>query len=171
MSASNIQRKLDEKRRLLEIANDNIMILQNDLQKLTQLQSQLMSASQQEMRSLDPQESKARNDLQQAQAKFLQAQAVFKQHQDAMNKAQDEFNRLQDAHRKTRQQIIDKNGADIKSNASKVSQKEKEILTARTLLSRTEADIRDISKQLEYEQKMMVSKAANDNQRRNDLRK
>lgn len=163
------QQKLVVARQQLELYTDNVMILQNDLQKMTQEQTQLMTKMQAELGRLGPQEGQARQNLVNAQATFNRAQEAYQQAQMLMQKAQDGAQKAQEKHQKDASLIAKNNSTQITALESKMNTKQNEILRARADLSRAEGSVKEYTKQAEHEQQEMMKQmrkatVANSNQ-------
>jgi DNA repair exonuclease SbcCD ATPase subunit len=148
--------ELEKERRNLELRNDNIMILQNDLQKMSQEQTQLMTKMQAELGRLAPQEGQARQNLVNAQATFKRAQESYEQAQMLMQKAQDVSQKAQEKHQKEAGLIAKNNTTQVTVLESKMHAKQNEILRARADLSRAESAVREYTKKVELEQQEMM---------------
>lgn len=150
------QQKLVAARQQLELYTDNVMILQNDLQKLTHEQTQLMTKMQAELGRLAPQEGQSRQNLVNAQASFKRAQEAYEQAQALMQKAQDVAQKAQEKHQKEAELIAKNNSAQVTAIESKMHTKQNELLRARADLSRAEGSVKEYTKQAEHEQQELM---------------
>lgn len=153
MATSRTKQQLEDARRDLDLYTQNVIILQNALQKKAKEQSELFSSLQEKLKQIDAPLLKAQQRFAASQREFERAQASFTQAQQEMRSAQDE----ESSKKQQATKQVESKKSQIEREIEKI---EKDIGLTQIKARNAERDVSVYARQLESEER---NQGANDN--------
>lgn len=144
--SNQIEQKLNDARRELELHSDNILILQSDLQRINKEYQETVSEFQARINLLEAPVQKAKINFDKASREFARAQKAFEQDQTAFRNAQETFDS------KKQNEIKQTDSAKFRMEEL-IKNKEQEIKSTHARMKNAERDVAEYVRQLEKEKR------------------